>query len=198
MMGVSEMPFAYGRLTEMPFASRRFRGWLLCLLQSDSRWAWRGSQKSANAFIMLMTIVWRMGLTIMDWILWKGDVRYFIWKKMGILTQAIPLVDRNSVAWFLVVYDRKVKGTGDVCIGVRKANPLAERQETFCFRVRRRLLGWSNDMSWSLTMWIRFLQNWMIFQPIALVDSVVIFVRRMTSKEIDKKISILECGRMFA
>ena len=46
---------------------------------------------------------------------------------MSEVTEDIPLVDRNSIAGFLVVDDGKVKRTRDECIGVRKANPLAER-----------------------------------------------------------------------
>ena len=46
---------------------------------------------------------------------------------MGEVTEDIPLVDRNSIAGFLVVYNGKVKRIRDECIGIRKANPLAER-----------------------------------------------------------------------
>jgi hypothetical protein len=49
----------------------------------------------------------------------------------------------------------------------------------------------------SITMWIWFFQNMMVFEPIALIAGIKIFVRWVTSEEVHKERSILESLRML-
>ena len=60
------------------------------------------------------------------------------------------------------------------------------------------LLSGSYDMRRTLTMRVWFFRAWVVFKPISLIDSIVIFVRGMTGVKVEKKSAILECGRMFA
>ena len=46
-------------------------------------------------------------------------------------------------------------------------------------------------------MMIRFLQIRMIFRPIALIASIVVFIRRMVSVKVYKESAVVKCSWMF-
>ena len=82
-----------------------------------------------------------------------------------------------------VVDNGEVEGAGDIGIGVRQTNPLAEWSKAFGDGVRSRVLGWTEEVSHAVARGILRKGTWVILEPVSLVGSVVEFVLEVASEE---------------